>query len=880
MGAFMKLTSLRTRTLIVTLIMLIGLVGFLQFLTYTIIGHGFQVVEERIVQEHVQQAANALNDSIASLDRTTNDYAMWDATYAFVAEPDLAYVNDNFAPTTFINNNLSYVAVVNTVDEVVYARAIDASGQEVPPPTELAHFTGANARLLQHGDPNGHLGGLIILADGPMLLAARPILTNQGAGPARGTLLMGRRLDAREIARLAAIIRMPLTVRRLDDPSQPPVEQQAALASTAEQPNSVIPLDDQRISGSTRIADIFGQPGVLIQIELPRDVAQLGQEVTRQYALVLLGLGLLFGVLVFWLIERVVLARIITLNAQVAAVDASHPNAQVTVTGRDEISQLGGAINQMLSGLAQAQQQLAENERHYRQMIELSPDPIIVHDGSHIRYTNTAGARLLGLGSATTANGQPVDATIAALVPSRDGTLLQVERSLLSPDGEAIEVELVVLLFRDQEREAIQVLVRNITARKQVEQALRTAKEAADAANRAKTQFLATMSHELRTPLTSIIGYADLLNGVFADTSNNEVRRHIERIRSAGAHLLAIINAVLDITRIEAGRMHVQAVPVTLAALLPLVTDSIQPLVERNGNRLEVYNRATVDTMETDEVHLRQILINLLGNACKFTHAGLITLTVTTIPAKAGDADSYVSFAVRDTGIGIHPEQVVRLFRDFVQVDASTTRKYGGTGLGLALSRRLANLLGGSLMVTSTPAVGSTFTLTVPRKLRVETTPALDGATTAQAPVVSTSEATLLATQPETRIILVIDHDPIFRTLLPQILAHPHLHIETAANGREGLTLAEMLLPDLIILDGHRRETDGWNVLHQLKVAPATRAIPVLMLTVDQDAERALGLGAAEVLPKPADPHQLAYAVAHVLQRQSARAEPIVDCRL
>ena len=187
----MKLTSLRTRTLIATLIILFGLVGFLLFFTYTIIGHGFQVLEERIVQEHVQQAANALYDSLASLDRTTNDYAIWDATYAFVVEPDPVYVNDNFAPTTFINNNLSYVAVVNTAGEVVYAHATDlASEQEVAPPAELTHFTGANARLLQHGDPNGHLDGLVILADGPMLLAARPILTNQGVGPARGTLLI------------------------------------------------------------------------------------------------------------------------------------------------------------------------------------------------------------------------------------------------------------------------------------------------------------------------------------------------------------------------------------------------------------------------------------------------------------------------------------------------------------------------------------------------------------------------------------------------------------------------------------------------------------------------------------------------------------------
>ncbi len=859
--------SLRTRTLLAILTLLAVLFGILQIFADSIIERSFRAVEVTTAQEHVQQGANALADSIASLDRTAHDYAVWDDTYDYVSKPNPKYITDNTADSTFTSNNLSFMAFVNSVGELVFARAFDlATQQEVPPPSGLRHFTGANARLLQNTDPAGHLDGLLVLADGPMLLAARPILTSLGDGPPAGTLIMGRRLDAHEVARLAAITRLKISVTPLDDTVLSPILQQAATQISTEQPIVTAPLDSQLL-GVTHIADLRGGSGVLLSVNLPRDIYHLGEQATREYTLALLIAGALFGVIVFWMLDRSVLARIIRLSNQVAAVDSSQPEAQIMVTGRDEISQLGSAINQMLSGLMQAQQQLAENERRYRQLIELIPDAIIIHDGRKIRYTNPAGAHLLGGSTPEACIGQQVDAAISAFVPSGDDTPVIAEQVLAHPDGTTIDAEFVVLSFRDRDTSAIQVIVRNISQRKQVEQALRTAKDAADNANRAKSQFLAVMSHELRTPLTAIIGYTELVDLTLATSGNSDALCYLDRIRSAGTHLLAIINNILSISRIEAGRMPVDRTSVNVSAMLHIVIDSIQVLAEPNGNHFTTQGIDEVGLMETDEVHLRQILINLLGNACKFTHAGMVTLTVHVRPGATESDTDQIAFAVQDTGIGMRPDQIDLLFRDFVQVDSSTTRKYGGTGLGLALSRRLAHLLGGDITVTSTMGVGSTFTLTLPRTLGAETTPISISPIVIPAQLPATTQApSSLSIMQDTRIVLVIDDDLHMQTLLIQALAQPGLHVEIAATGATGLDLAAALLPHLIILDTRLPDLDGCTVLQHMKDDPETCSIPVLLLASSEDAkQRGIELGAAEVLHKPVVTDPLAPEIAAVL---------------
>ncbi|WP_062118556.1 response regulator [Aureimonas sp. AU40] len=368
------------------------------------------------------------------------------------------------------------------------------------------------------------------------------------------------------------------------------------------------------------------------------------------------------------------------------------------------------------------------------------------------------------------------------------------------------------------------------------ERAAMDALQAAEEANIAKSQFLANMSHELRTPLSAIIGYAEMLIEEAEDgAAAADLAGDIAKIESNARHLLSLINDVLDLSKVESGKMDIYTETFDVAEIVSDVATTAQRLVEKKNNRLVTDIAADVGTLHSDVTKVRQILLNLLSNAAKFTQDGTITLSV----RREGEA---MIFAVTDTGIGMTPEQLERLFQRFSQADASTTRKYGGTGLGLSLTKAFSAMLGGDVTVESEAERGSRFTLTLPVNIADALSPE-EALPDAQLPVVSDVDPA--------KIVLVIDDDTAQRELMTRFLAREGFSTVTAADGATGLALAKELRPRAILLDVMMPGMDGWTVLGRLKADPDLADIPVVMVTFVSERGLASSLGAADYVDKP-----------------------------
>ncbi|HAO11706.1 MAG TPA: PAS domain-containing sensor histidine kinase [Planktothrix sp. UBA8407] len=420
--------------------------------------------------------------------------------------------------------------------------------------------------------------------------------------------------------------------------------------------------------------------------------------------------------------------------------------------------------------------------------------------------------------------------------------------------------------------------VEDITESKQAAEALKQAKEAAVAANRAKSSFLANMSHELRTPLNAIIGYSEILAEEAGDFGYGDIVPDLDRIRTAGRNLLALINDILDISKIEAGRMDLYLETFEIPMLIESVVTTAQPLVDQNRNTLEIhYAPHAPDMMLADLTKVRQVLLNLISNAAKFTSDGQITLDIClaqTLPwAEVHRSDltldptsAYIAFQVRDTGIGISPEQQRELFQPFTQGDASTTRRYGGTGLGLTISQRFCQMMQGYISVDSELGTGSTFTVYLPLSVQSlfkgSENNSLELEAEAEAEVLREQELilgeTTLMIDGESATILVIDDDPDTRDLIERSLVRARMQVETAATGEEGLQRVRELRPDAVILDIILPKMSGWAVLSTLKADPDLAEIPVIVLSFISNKNRGFALGASDYLTKPFDGKRLA----------------------
>ncbi|HET7434251.1 MAG TPA: response regulator [Thermoanaerobaculia bacterium] len=408
--------------------------------------------------------------------------------------------------------------------------------------------------------------------------------------------------------------------------------------------------------------------------------------------------------------------------------------------------------------------------------------------------------------------------------------------------------------------ELLVLAMEDITIRRRGEGEIAKAKEAAETSNRTKSLFLANMSHELRTPLNAILGYSEILQEEVAELDLPQFSADLAKISGAGKHLLGLINDILDLSKIEAGKMELHLERFEIAELINEVVSTIAIQARQNGNNLEVLCPPDIGVMVADLSKVRQALLNLASNAAKFTNDGSIKLET---ERQVMDNADWIVFRVSDTGIGLDADQIVRLFQPFTQADASTTRKFGGTGLGLSLTRRFCQIMSGDVTVHSVGGEGSVFTIKLPAV--VPDQPLGDiGIEDRRKPAAVLDPATVDDVEslpaPGT-CVLVIDDDPVQRELMQRYLGKEGFTVRTASGGVEGVRLARQLAPAAITLDVMMPDMDGWSVLSALKADRALRDVPVIMLTMVDDPERGFALGASDYATKPVNRVRLSQIV-------------------
>jgi signal transduction histidine kinase/CheY-like chemotaxis protein len=436
---------------------------------------------------------------------------------------------------------------------------------------------------------------------------------------------------------------------------------------------------------------------------------------------------------------------------------------------------------------------------------------------------------------------------IGALVDQFNGMLSTIELR---------DAELQQARDRLEERvaERTRTLELEIEEHQRTEAQLTLAKAAAEQASVTKSAFVANMSHELRTPLNAIIGYGEMLKEQAEEQHTPEFAADVDRVLTAGRHLLSLINNVLDLSKIEAGRMELDVSEFELAGLIKGVVATSEGLAAARGNTIVLEMAESLGTVRQDRTKLQQILLNLVGNACKFTENGRVQVRAWS--ERAPGAAETIAVDVRDTGIGMTEEQQGRLFQEFAQADASTTRRYGGTGLGLAISKRLCQLMGGTIAAASKPGDGSTFTVRLPR----EVTPAaaVEPAEQPAFQVASPGSADAAHPTSDRPTVLVVDDDSNARDLTGRILARAGYRVVTAITANEAWRLLQATPPDAVVLDVILPGRSGWSLLESMRTDPRLARIPVVVTSMLDRESRSLELGALAHLIKPVHSDALA----------------------
>ena len=716
--------TLRKKTVIIIAVTITCLIVVLYAISRLIMLENFAELEEQHTRQDVEQALSALSRELSSLDTMTYDWSAWDDTYAFIKDANTEYIKSNLVDGTFADLRLNLMLFIDSSGGVIFGKAFELYNEEeiLVPQSFLRHLSG-DSLLLRHPDTESSVTGIVLLPEGPMLIASHPILTSEDEGPIRGTLIFGRYLDSSEIDRLAETTLLSLTTYRVDDKQMPPDFQAARLSLSSKAPILIRPLDAQYIAGYALLTDIYGKASLVLRVDASRDIYEQGQIIIAYLVLTIVVVGLVVGAVVMLLLEKQVLSRLAHLNKGVSSIATSGDlSTRVSMTGADELSNLASTINGMMEALELSLETLRESEEFCSSLEQNSPNPMtVISPDTSIKYVNPALEKLTGFSSAELIgrkppypwwpeeNQQQYSKTFEDVM--RKGTH-SLERLFQRKNGERFWVEITSTPIR-RDRKLTYFLSNwvDITERKQADAKLqelyqheKDLRQELETEINNRIEFTRALVHELKTPITPVLASSELLVEELKDEPLIGLAKNINR---GASNLNRRIDELLDLARGEIGMLGLNPKPVDPMQLLQGIVGDVTPVALSNGQSLSLELPSSLPVVWADEDRLRQVVLNLINNAFKFTPAGGKII----LRAKEDGANLVVE--VQDTGRGISDEEQQRLFQPYHRLE-SDREHLSGLGLGLSLSKKLVELHGGQIWVKSRKGKGSTFGFSVP----------------------------------------------------------------------------------------------------------------------------------------------------------------------
>lgn len=698
--------SLRHKTLItlsITLFLLLlmstGAVGL-------ILGRHARALEQRHVRDHVQQAQRALQNTLNSLDAITYDWAAWDDTYAFVQDRDPAYVESNMVDSTFTGLGIHLMCILDTEGRVVFGKAVDLEEEvEVPLPEGLWKHLTPGSPLLHHPDTGSHLAGILLLPEGPMLVASRPILTSDDEGPIRGTFIMGRFLDEDYLGELGQLVGFSLTVHLVDGAELPGEVAEAIAALEAERPGAVavVPLSGNTVAGYALLEDVYDDPALCLQVDLPRDIYRQSIQALRYTIASLAVAGLILTGVALYLVERMALVPLTLLSAEVARLE-TQPNlsARLRVRGEDELARLGHAFNRALGALE-------ERESQYQDLVERANDGIAIVQEGLLQHVNPRLASMLGY-MVEEMEGTPYARYIAPdelpKVQHRYEQRMRgkpvpsiYETVLLHKDGKRVLVELNAGVVTYRGAPADCIFVRDITERRRLEEERQRVKQLESIG-----VLAGGIAHDFNNILTGILGNVSLAK-IYSEQP--EVQETLEKAEKACLRARDLTRQLLTFAK--------GGTPVRLpTSIAELVQESASFVLRGSPVRAEFGFASDLWAAEVDEGQIGQVIQNLVLNAREaMPQGGVVRIGCTNVTVDSPSPlplapGRYVCITVEDEGLGIPKEHLPRIFEPYF------TTKQTGHGLGLAVVYSIVRRHGGHITVESELGKGSRFAVYLP----------------------------------------------------------------------------------------------------------------------------------------------------------------------